>query len=103
MSKGLVCFDMDGVLVDFVKGAVEQINKDIKNESLTGDDIQILRDKLKEVGKKKIEEAIEPVKQCSLEEQKVKNRILTLSYFVKGERRSFIVFIYYNKLVVSLC
>ena len=55
-GKHQIYCDMDGVLVDFVKGAVEQINKDIKNESLTGDDIQGLRDKLKEIGKKKIEE-----------------------------------------------
>ena len=47
---------MDGVLVDFVKGAVDQINRDIKNESLTGDDIQALRKKLSEMGKKRIEE-----------------------------------------------
>ena len=55
-GKHQIYCDMDGVLVDFVKGAVEQINQDIKNEDLTGDEIQALRDKLEEMGKKKIEE-----------------------------------------------
>ncbi len=55
-GKHQIYCDMDGVLVDFVKGAVEQINKDLKDEALTGDDIQALRDKLEEMGKNKIEE-----------------------------------------------
>lgn len=55
-GKHQIYCDMDGVLVDFVKGAVQQINIDIKNENLTGDTIQALRDKLEEMGKKKVEE-----------------------------------------------
>ena len=55
-GKHQIYCDMDGVLVDFVKGAVDQINKDIKNEALTSEDIQALRDKLEKMGKKKVEE-----------------------------------------------
>jgi len=46
--------DMDGVLVDFEKGAVEQINKDLKDESITGKSIDKLRQKLASMGRETI-------------------------------------------------
>ena len=55
-GKHQIYCDMDGVLVDFVKGAVDQINHDIKNTQLATKELEALREKLKEIGKKKIEE-----------------------------------------------
>jgi len=55
-GKHQIYCDMDGVLVDFVKGAVDQINADIRNKALTGKKLDALRAKLEEIGKKKIEE-----------------------------------------------
>ena len=55
-GKHQIYCDMDGVLVDFVKGAVDQINQDIKSTMLATEELEALREKLKQMGKKKIEE-----------------------------------------------
>jgi len=55
-GKHQIYCDMDGVLVDFVKGAIDQINHDIKNTQLATRELEALREKLKEMGRKKIEE-----------------------------------------------
>ena len=55
-GKHQIYCDMDGVLVDFVKGAVDQINQDIKSTMVATKELEALREKLKEMGKTKIEE-----------------------------------------------
>ena len=51
MAPYQIYCDMDGVLVDFEKGAVDQINKDIKDETISGGSIDKLRQKLSELGR----------------------------------------------------
>ena len=46
--------DMDGVLVDFEFAALDQINKDLKDESLAGKYIDKLREKLAELGRDEV-------------------------------------------------
>jgi len=46
--------DMDGVLVDFESAAIEQINRDIKNETIAGINIDKLRKKLSDLGRDEI-------------------------------------------------
>jgi hypothetical protein len=46
--------DMDGVLVDFEGAAIEQINKDIKDESITCDEMICLRNDLSKIGRELI-------------------------------------------------
>ena len=46
--------DMDGVLVDFMSGTLEQINKDLKDEAITGKNIDKLRKKLAMLGRNEI-------------------------------------------------
>ena len=46
--------DMDGVLVDFMAGTLEQINKDLKDEAITGKNIDKLREKLAMLGRDEI-------------------------------------------------
>lgn len=55
-GKHQIYCDMDGVLVDFVKGAVDQINQDIKNTMLATKELEALREKLKQMNKPSIEE-----------------------------------------------
>jgi len=43
--------DMDGVLVDFIGGAIEQINRDLQDETITGSSIDRLRKKLGELNR----------------------------------------------------
>jgi len=43
--------DMDGVLVDFETGAINQINKDLKDETITGKKIDRLRQELSKLGR----------------------------------------------------
>ena len=45
-KKYQIFCDMDGVLVDFEGAVVEQINKDLKDASVTGKKIKRLRDDL---------------------------------------------------------
>ena len=46
--------DMDGVLVDFMGGTLAQINKDLKDKTITGKSIDKLRKKLAELGRDEI-------------------------------------------------
>tara|TARA_R110000824_G_scaffold153926_8_gene325756 strand:+ start:4362 stop:5000 length:639 start_codon:yes stop_codon:yes gene_type:complete len=46
--------DMDGVLVDFMSATLEQINKDLKDKTITGKNIDKLRKKLAEFGRDEI-------------------------------------------------
>jgi len=46
--------DMDGVLVDFITGAVNQINADLKDEAVAGKSIDKLRRKLSELGRDQV-------------------------------------------------
>ena len=46
--------DMDGVLVDFEISAVDQINKDLKNEAITGKRIDKLRQELSDLGRDQV-------------------------------------------------
>jgi len=46
--------DMDGVLVDFELGAIDQINRDIKDETVTGKKIEKLRRTLATLGRDSI-------------------------------------------------
>jgi len=46
--------DMDGVLVNFEGAAIEQINKDLKDETITGKNIDKLREKLAQLGRYEI-------------------------------------------------
>ena len=46
--------DMDGVLVNFLDGAIGQINKDLKDEAVTGKNIDKLRQKLSELGRDQV-------------------------------------------------
>lgn len=55
-GKHQIYCDMDGVLVDFVKGAVRQINSDLVDESLQGKKLNALRAKLDELNKKKVKD-----------------------------------------------
>jgi 5'(3')-deoxyribonucleotidase len=43
--------DMDGVLVDFDKAAVDKINEDLKDETITGESIDKLRLRLSDLGR----------------------------------------------------
>ncbi len=55
-GKHQIYCDMDGVLVDFVKGAVDQINQDIKSTMVATKELEALREKLKQMNKQSIEE-----------------------------------------------
>ena len=46
--------DMDGVLVDFEAGAIEQINKDLKDETITDKSMNKLRKTLAKLGRDKV-------------------------------------------------
>jgi len=46
--------DMDGVLVDFLTGALNQINKDLKDETIVNKSIDKLRKKLSELGRDQV-------------------------------------------------